>query len=136
MAQIALETTLRVGSLLSMRWSQTDLENRVVVTESKTGPVAIPLSIHAVQVLTDLYERPGRDTEDDRVFPMSYNAVQMAWEGVREKAGVPTLQFKDLRHVGATDYAKLGLNAHELKVMLGHKTYALDPDRRHDALSG
>jgi integrase len=122
MAQIALETTLRVGSLLSMRWSQTDLENRVVVTESKTGPVAIPLSIHAVQVLTDLYERTGRDREDDRVFPMSYNAVQMAWEGVREKAGVPTLQFKDLRHVGATDYAKLGLNAHELKVMLGHKS--------------
>jgi integrase len=56
------------------------------------------------------------------VFPISYNAVQMAWEGVREKAGVSTLQFKDLRHVGATDYAKLSFNAHELKVMLGHKS--------------
>jgi len=122
LVQVALETTLRVGSLLSMKWSQTDLHNRVVVTESKTGPVAIPLSRLAVDVLNELCERPGRDPREDRIFPLSYNAVQMAWEGVREKAGVPTLQFKDLRHVGATDYAKLGLNAHELKVMLGHKS--------------
>lgn len=122
LVQVALETTLRVGSLLCMKWSQTDLDNRVVVTESKTGPVAIPLSRHAVEVLHELYERHARDLTEDRVFPVSYNAVQMAWEGVREKAGLPTLQFKDLRHVGATDYAKMGLNAHELKVMLGHKS--------------
>lgn len=122
LVQIALETTLRLGSLLSMRWSQTDLQNRVVVTESKTGPVAIPLSISAIEVLEALWARPERNPAEDRIFPMSDNAVRMAWEGVREKAGLPNLQFKDLRHVGATDYAKLGFNAHELKVMLGHKS--------------
>ena len=122
LVQIALETTLRLGSLLSMRWSQTDLQNRVVVTDSKTGPVAIPLSIAAVEVLEALWARPQRNPAEDRVFPLTDNAVRMAWEGVREKAGLPNLQFKDLRHVGATDYAKLGFNAHELKVMLGHKS--------------
>jgi hypothetical protein len=46
----------------------------------------------------------------------------MAWDGVRIKAGVPTLQFRDLRHLGATEYARRGLNAHQLKAVLGHKT--------------
>jgi hypothetical protein len=46
----------------------------------------------------------------------------MAWEGVREKAKLPQLQLRDLRHLGATEYARRGLNAHELKAVLGHTT--------------
>jgi hypothetical protein len=51
---------------------------------------------------------------------MSENAVKMAWQGVREKAGLPNLRFADLRHLGATFYARAGLNAHQLQKVLGH----------------
>jgi len=53
---------------------------------------------------------------------MSENAVKLAWEGVREKADLKWLRFADLRHLGATFYARAGLNAHELRLVLGHKS--------------
>lgn len=113
----ALETTMRRGSLLAMRWDQTDLEGRMAHVPSKTGAVNVPLSLHIVSVLSDMPHH-----ESGKVFPMSGNAVEMVWDGVRKKAGLPTLQFKDIRHLGATAYARRGFNAHQLKAVLGHKT--------------
>ena len=113
----AMETTLRRGSLLGMRWEKTDLEGRIAQVPSKTGLVNAPLSLHIVKVLTDMPRHPS-----GKVFPMSGNAVEMAWDGVRVKAKLPELQFKDIRHLGATAYARRGLNAHQLKAILGHKT--------------
>lgn len=113
----ALETTMRKGSLLGMSWDQTDLEGRIARVPSKTGPVNVPLSLHIVNVLSDMPRHAS-----GKVFPLSNNAVDMAWDGVRIKAGLPTLQFKDIRHLGATAYARRGLNAHQLKAILGHKT--------------
>ena len=55
-------------------------------------------------------------------FSMSENAVDMAWDGVRVKAGLPELRFADLHHIGATFYAKAGFNAHQLQKVLGHKS--------------
>lgn len=86
----ALETTMRRSSLLGMRWDKTDLEGRIAQVPSKTGVVNIPLSQHVVRVLSEMPRHPS-----GKVFPMSGNAVEMAWDGVRIKAGVPTLQFKD-----------------------------------------
>ena len=113
----ALETTLRRGSLLGMTWDKTDLEGRIAQVPSKTGPVNVPLSLHIVSVLSDMPRHPS-----GKVFPFSENAVKMAWDGVRLNANLPTLQFKDIRHLGATAYARRGLNAHQLKAILGHKT--------------
>lgn len=116
---ICVETTLRKGSLLQWRWENTDLENRIIKVPSKTGDVVMPLSQHAANILANM-PRP----ETGRVFPFSENAVQEMWKGVRTKAGIPDFQFRDLRHLGATAWARRGLNAHELMRVLGHKTLA------------
>jgi integrase len=117
LVELSLETTLRRASLLAMEWNMTDLEGRIAVVSSKTGQVAIPLTQTAVEILQGLPRDPS-----GRVFPMTPNGVTCAWNGVRIKAGVPELQFRDLRHVGATDFARRGVGAHQLKVILGHKT--------------
>ena len=113
----ALETTMRRGSLLGMTWDKTDLEGRIAQVPSKTGLVNVPLSLHIVSVLSDMPRHPS-----GKVFPFTENAVKLAWDGVRLNAKLPTLQFKDIRHLGATAYARRGLNAHQLKAILGHKT--------------
>jgi len=114
---ICMETTMRKGSLLQWRWEKTDLENRIIKVPSKSGDVVLPLSQHACSVLANM-PRP----ETGAVFPFTEEAVQQMWEGVREKAGLPQLQFRDLRHLGATAWARRGLNAHQLMRVLGHKT--------------
>lgn len=113
----ALETTMRKKSLLAMRWDKTDLDGRVAQVATKTGTVVLPLSQHIVNVLRDMPRH-----ESGYIFPMSSNAVDMAWDGVRVKAGLPTLQFRDTRHLGATAYARRGFNASQLRRVLGHKT--------------
>jgi integrase len=117
LVEVAIQTTLRQSSLLKMRWDNTDLEGRIAMLPSKTGQVSVPLSKHAVSVLRQL----PRDASG-RIFPMTANAVDLAWDGVRQKAGLPNLQFRDLRHVGATDYARRGLNVHQMQAILGHKS--------------
>lgn len=117
LVELALTSTMRRGSLLKLKWSNISLETREVHVWAKGREVTLPLSQRAVAVLRHL---PRSD--DDRVFTMSENAVKMAWEGVRVKAGLPRLRFADVRHLGATFYARAGLNAHQLRMVLGHKT--------------
>jgi len=81
--------------------------------------VTIPLSPRAVEVLKRVPEHPS-----GLFFPMTPSAVDNAWDNVREWAGRSDLQFRDLRHVGGTAYARRGLSAHQLRLMLGHKTLA------------
>lgn len=53
---------------------------------------------------------------------MSAEAIRKAWSRVREKAGLPKLLFRDLRHVAPTSYAREGMNAFQIRDILGHKT--------------
>jgi integrase len=117
LVEVCMQTTLRKGSLLAMTRSNVDLGGRVAMLPSKTGPVSVPLSQKAVETLQNMAVHPS-----GKYFPMSGNAIDMAWDGVRRKIGMPQMQFKDLRHIGATDYARAGANGHQLQKMLGHKS--------------
>ncbi|WP_374662840.1 tyrosine-type recombinase/integrase [Inhella sp.] len=117
LVDLAIHSTLREHSLLSLKWSQVDLETRRARVKAKGRWIEAQLPMRAVEILRSM---PRGDS--DKVFSMSQGAVNNAWEGVRKKAGLPDLRFHDLRHVGATAYAKAGLGAHELMHLLGHTT--------------
>lgn len=115
LVELALTSTMRRGSLLRLAWSNINLETREAHVWAKGSEVTLPLSNRAVTLLRHI-----PDNGTGLVFSMSENAVKMAWEGVRAKAGLPSLRFADLRHLGATFYARAGLNAHQLQKVLGH----------------
>jgi integrase len=115
MVEIVVETTLRKGSLLEMSRENVDLEGRIAHLMGKGRMFNIPLSLKTIEILKGLPAHPS-----GKYFPMSSNAVDQAWDGVRTKIGMPKLQFRDLRHVGATGYARTGMNSHQLMVQLGH----------------
>jgi len=89
----ALETGMRRGELVSLRWEHVDLERRTLrIPVTKNGyPRTIPLSSVAVGVLKAL------PTDDTRVFPLTANAVKLAWRRLRSRAGAEDLRFHDLR---------------------------------------
>lgn len=120
LVELALTSTMRRGSLLKLEWSNVDLENRQVNVWAKGFEVNLPLSKRAVELLRLVpYNCTGR------VFTMTANGVKMAWQRARIRAGLPNLRFADLRHLGATFYARAGLNAHQLRHVLGHRTTAM-----------
>ncbi|WP_298829418.1 tyrosine-type recombinase/integrase [uncultured Piscinibacter sp.] len=106
MVELALTSTIRRGSLPKLAWSNVDLEAREAHVWAKGAEVPLPLSRCAVTLLRHI-----PDNGTGRVFSMSEKAVKMAWQRVREKAGLPKLRFADLRRLGATFYARAGLNA-------------------------
>lgn len=115
--ELVLQSTQRKDSLLKLDWSLIDLENRIMRVWAKGDWADVPLSLHAVALLNNM---PGEHM--GRVFSMTENTVDCAWDVVRIKAGVPKMHFHDLRHVGGTDYARLGLNAQQLMRTMAHKT--------------
>lgn len=117
LAELAMSSAMRKGSLLKLRWDHIDVEGRKAVIWAKGRWATVPLSRRSLEIL----ERTPR-VDAERVFTMTPNAVDMAWDGVRIKAGLPTLMFRDLRHIAPTYYARKGATATALKHLLGHTT--------------
>jgi integrase len=57
----------------------------------------------------------------EQVFPISANAVRLAWERVRQKAGIKDLRFHDLRHEAISRFFEIGLSVPEVALISGHK---------------
>jgi integrase len=114
----AIETGLRRGELLSARWE--DIDGAMLqVPETKNGhPRVIALSPVALQVLDELRSSLR---EPQRIFPMSANALRLAWERLKRRAGIEDLRFHDLRHEAISRLFEKGLNVPEVAVMSGHR---------------
>jgi integrase len=118
--EFAIETTARRKSLLTLTWDDVDLQAReALFRDTKTGDnVCVPLTQYAVELLEHLPRTPG----EPRVFPLTAEALQNIWKRVREKTGLERLQFRDMRHVGATRHGKRLGSPHLLRLMTGHRS--------------
>jgi integrase len=118
--EFAIETTARRKSLLTLQWDDVDLDGRTALfRNTKTGDnVAVPLTRYAVELLQQLPRAPG----EPRVFPLTAEALQNIWKRVRDKTGLERLQFRDMRHVGATRHGKRLGSPHLLRLMTGHRS--------------
>jgi integrase len=115
--QLAVETGMRRSELLGMRWPDVDLEARtVLLRNTKNGhPRTVPLSPRAIEIIRAM-PRVG-----DLVFPVSANALRLAWERLRRRAGVSGLRFHDLRHEAVSRFFEKGLNMPEVAAISGHR---------------
>ncbi|WP_147653685.1 tyrosine-type recombinase/integrase [Vulcaniibacterium gelatinicum] len=118
LVQFALETAMRQGEMLALRWADVDLERRIVrLRETKNGDArTVPLSSRAVAILRGL---PRTDSE--QVFPISGNAVKLAWRRATARAGLEDLHFHDLRHEATSRLAERLPNVVELAAVTGHR---------------
>ncbi len=115
----AIETGMRRGEILGLRWEHVDLDRRIAFLPlTKNGSSReVPLSTKAVQVLTA--QRQRNDAQSP--FPFTPNGFRLAWERLRRRAGLSDLHFHDLRHEAISRFFELGLNIPEVAVISGHK---------------
>ncbi|WP_336487941.1 tyrosine-type recombinase/integrase [Methylobacterium nigriterrae] len=114
---LAIETGMRRGELLALVWSHVSLERRTAhLPMTKNGHArTVALTPKAIEVLRAL------PRIDARVFPVSGNAVRLAWERLRGRAGVPGLRFHDLRHEAVSRFFEAGLSVPEVALLSGHR---------------
>lgn len=119
LVMLALETAMRRGELLSMRWENVNLSGQTVLLPlTKNGSArVVPLSKKAVAVLSQL-PRP----DDGSVFPISHMTMQNCFVHACKRADITNLRFHDLRHTATTRLAEKLPNVIELASVTGHQT--------------
>ncbi|WP_159089093.1 site-specific integrase [Tateyamaria sp. Alg231-49] len=120
---LALETAMRRGELLAIRWPDFDAQLSVIrLRTSKNGHArTIPLSPLAVRTLELLRSRTNACCANDRVFPMKGNAVQLAWCRIVDRAGIGDLRFHDCRHEAISSLFERGFSLPEVALISGHR---------------
>ncbi|MHB1591682.1 MAG: site-specific integrase, partial [Sulfuricella sp.] len=114
----ALETGMRRGEIISLKWENVDLRRCVArLEDTKNGESrAVPLSSRARTVLEGLPR-----SIDGRVFPLTVNALKLVFVRAVRRSKIVDLTFHDLRHEAASRLANL-LSAHELAKVMGWRT--------------
>jgi integrase len=114
---LAVETGMRRGEILSLRWEHVDREApALLIPHSKNGhPRVLPLTQAAAAVL-DMVPNVA-----SRVFPLSRNAFRLAWDRLRARARITDLHFHDLRHEAISRFFERGLSVPEVALLSGHR---------------
>lgn len=117
--RLALETAMRQGELVGLRWEHIDLKRRIAhLPDTKNGESrTVPLSTTAITVL-----RPWRRSIHGQVFPgLTTEAVKLSFRRATRRAGIEDLHFHDLRHEATSRLFEKGLNIMEVASITGHK---------------
>lgn len=114
---IAIETAMRRGELLSLRWQHVNLERRIIFLPiTKNGQARyVPLSSRAADTIRALPE-----SADGRLFPINIAAMEAAFLRAVRRAQLSGLHFHDLRHTGASRMSSKLPNVIELASVTGH----------------
>ncbi len=116
---LALETAMRQGELLALRWEHVSLDRRTaLLLDTKNGSRrVVPLSTRAIDTLRTLPR-----SLNGAVFPISKPALHLRFTLACKRAGITGLRFHDLRHTATTRIASKLPNLVELSAVTGHKS--------------
>jgi len=115
---LAIETAMRRGELLSLRWENVWLDQSFIhLPMTKNGEARdVPLSTKAKAIFQEIEEQI-----DGVVFPIHFEALKGLWKRAIRRAGIDDLHFHDLRHEAASRFFEKGLNVMEVAAITGHK---------------
>ncbi|MDK9720697.1 MAG: site-specific integrase [Rhodospirillales bacterium] len=115
---LALETAMRRGELLSLRWENVDLRRKVArLEDTKNGEARdVPLSPRAIQALEVLPRALSGD-----VLLITAEALKQGFERARGRAELGHIRFHDLRHEATSRLFERGWNVMKVAAVTGHK---------------
>lgn len=138
---LAVNTGMREGEVMGLRWNEIDLKNKIITLTAsrtkgnRTRTVFMNDAVHRL-----LSERKLQRGDDEKakgreyVFPNSstgqpYKWISHAWKELLDKCKInPPGRFHDLRHTWATRAAEAGVPQVDIKDTLGHR-YSQTTDR-------
>jgi integrase len=132
-----IQTGLRQGEIIALRWPMLDLSRRVLTiprpNTKNNEPKTVPLNDIAMEILKS---RP-RSLQTDLVF-FTRNHTQYRADNVRRefrkalmKSGIIDFRFHDLRHTFASRCLHSGADLYQVQKLLGHKTGAVTQRYAH-----
>jgi len=149
---LALDSGMRQGELIALRWEDVDFRGRklhvqkaasevegaITIEAPKSGAgrtIAISeATVDALKRRRTLAQREGL-AKSELVFPgergrhlYKSNFLREVWGPIRKAAGVPQARFHDLRHTSATMLMRSGIHPKVVQERLGHSSITLTLD--------
>ena len=124
--QLALETAMRRGELLAMKWEHVNFESRtVLIPVTKNGHSRIiPMTSEAIRILKEIQDMEEVDTK--YVFSgVTGNAANHVWDRIVARANIKDLHFHDLRHEAISRFFEKGLSLPEVALISGHRDFRM-----------
>ena len=109
--ELAIETGMRRGEILNIKPEHIKGQTLLIPITKNGNPRTIPLTKRALYILENT-QLP---------FPMSANAVRLAWDRLKKKGNIKDLHFHDLRHEAISRFFEKGLSIPEVALISGHK---------------
>tara|TARA_B100001989_G_C24550011_1_gene473720 strand:- start:4492 stop:5580 length:1089 start_codon:yes stop_codon:yes gene_type:complete len=135
---LALSTGARKNEILSLTWSQVNLERRtIILNETKNDERrSLPLqglAYEMVKAQSKLrivgceYVFPSKKVSRGSQGKFIYQPIDIrtAWENALKNAEIEDFRFHDLRHSAASYLAMNGASLAEIADVLGHKTLSM-----------
>ncbi|MCH2545360.1 MAG: site-specific integrase [Alphaproteobacteria bacterium] len=119
MVLFSIETAIRVGELLKMRYDHINFDKfTLLIPETKTGkPRTIPLSPKAIEILQSMPRRL-----DGKIFPLTIDSLEHYFKIAKRKAKINGFRWHDLRRHACSMLFEKGLNVPEVQIFSGHAT--------------
>ena len=120
---IALNTAMRKGEILNLRWNDIDFnEHYIYIKESKSNKTRkIPMNGVVAATLKDI-KRQGEFVFMSPKTETRFIGTFRSFKTACRKAGVHDLRFHDLRHTAATLMVMGGTDLVTVKEILGHSS--------------
>lgn len=116
---LAMNTGLRRGELMSLRWADVDLVGSMLTVRAETAKSGkqrhVPLNAEAAAVLHSWHKV---SVSHDRVFGV--RDIKTAFKSVLDAAEIQQFRFHDLRHHFASKLVRKGVDLNTVRELLGH----------------
>ena len=114
----AIETGMRRGEILGLEWKHVHLDRQIVFLPMTKNGLSreVPLTQKAMSILD-----AQKELRISSPFPVTANALRMAWDRLMRRTQISGLRFHDLRHEAISRFFEMGLSIPEVSLISGHK---------------
>ncbi|MFC2170269.1 tyrosine-type recombinase/integrase [Acidobacteriota bacterium] len=132
---VALNTGMRKGEILNLKWRQIDLSKKFIKVEKTKSERTRYISINSEvsNLLDKLRKERGKEefvfTNPETGKPFA--DLKNAFRGACRRANIRKFRFHDLRHTFASRLVERGVNLITVKELLGHSTVKMTERYTH-----
>jgi len=121
---IALNTGMRKGELMNMKWRDVNLNQKIIyLYETKNNERReIPINRHVEDALIRVRKSPTSQHVFNKEIAITYRNIDKMFFTALKKSGINNFRFHDLRHTFASHLVMKGVDLNTVRELLGHKS--------------
>ncbi|MFH1282051.1 MAG: site-specific integrase [bacterium] len=129
----ALNTGMRLGEILNLRWCDIDLRNGFIhIEKSKSGKRRdVPMNNRLIEIFKYGIKKPNTEYVFCDDFGKSFTTIRRSFKTALKRAGISNFTFHSLRHDFACHALMAGGDIYTISKILGHSSVLVTQKYAH-----